>query len=132
MVDKRGRRKKIFNWDLVLVMVYAVLNLAESYIVTLPAIGDKIAMFLIPLPTCWGVLNMILLVIFFTQNYERVAYILPIYYIADYFLSIILGAILVYKYGITSLIGQTWLILLTAFFSIFEIGFALYLFYRKV
>src|SRR3989338_8598043 len=86
-------RPKIYGWYLVLVGIYALINAAGSYIVTIPKLGDIYAQAFRPMPSAWLLLNLVLLIIFVTKKFERISMVLPIYYIADYFLSIILGII---------------------------------------
>jgi uncharacterized membrane protein HdeD (DUF308 family) len=130
-VSKHQPRKHVYGWYLVLVGVYALLNVAGSYLITIPKLGDIYAETFRPMPTAWLLLNLVLLIIFVTKKFEKASWVLPIYYIADYFISIALGIVLVYHYGISDLAGQTWITILTGITSVFEIGFALYLWYRK-
>ncbi|MBI1970349.1 hypothetical protein HYS47_01235 [Candidatus Woesearchaeota archaeon] len=124
--------QQAYGWYLVLVGIYALLNALGSYLITVPRLGEIYAVTFQPMPTAWLLLNIVLLIIFVTKKFDKTALVLPIYYIADYFISIVLGIVLVYHYNITDLAGQTWITIITGITSIFEIGFALYLWYRKI
>ena len=124
-------KKKVYHWYPFLVILYGVTKLIESFLVTIPATWDVYANIFVNLSMGWLVFNLILLIRFLWGRFETAALVLPIYYIIDYLLSLAFGYILAAQYGFTSLEGQSWFISLTAVFVLFEIGFGLYLIFRR-
>jgi hypothetical protein len=128
----KEHRQKLYSWYPYLIIAYAIMKLIEAYIVTLPKIDPSIANFFLPFSWGWLVFNLMLLFVFVKNRFERIALVMPIYYLVDYALSLGLGAILALQYGLTTLAGQTWILLLTVLFTLFEISFAYYLIYRRI
>lgn len=125
-------KNRVYGWYPVLIIIFACVKLFESVLVINPAQWETVATYFIHLSMAWLVFNLLLFIRFLTGNFEIVSFVMPIYYIIDYLISILFGFLLVTVYGVNTLAGQTWFIILTAVFVAWEIGFALYLIFRRL
>ncbi len=125
-------KRHIYAWYPVLVILYALVKLFEVVILTAPSPNEKLAYLFVDVSMVWLVFNLLLFIRFLTGGFEPVAFVMPIYYVADYLLSLVFGFLLASLYGFQSLAGQTWFIVVTSAFVAFEIGFALYLLFRRL
>ncbi len=128
-------RKKSYKWFFISAIIYAILKIGESFIVTIPVMSQKLAPILIPISLAWLILSIVLLVKFIRNKLPWTYLVLPIYYIADFILSFILAIIVgisAILNGITDpLSGASWIIYITTIGAIFEIGYSIFMLTRK-
>ena len=125
-------KRRVYAWYPLLVILYGIVKLFEVVILTSPHPSESLAYFFVDASMAWLVFNLVLFIRFLTGGFEPIAFVMPIYYVVDYLLSLVFGYLLASLYGFQSLAGQTWFIVLTAVFVTFEIGFALYLLFRRL
>jgi len=127
--------QKPYRWFFILAIIYAILKIAESFIVTIPLLGQTLSLFLFPISLAWLILSIVLLIKFIKNKLPGFYLVLPIYYIADFILSFIIGIAV----GISAMAsgvsdptgGASWLIYITIIGAIFEIGYAIFMLIRK-
>ena len=125
-------KRRLYAWYPLLVIVYGLVKLFEVVILTSPAPNEMLAYVFVDVSMVWLVFNLALFIRFLTGGFEPIAFVMPIYYVVDYLLSLVFGYLLASLYGFQSLAGQTWFIVLTAVFVAVEIGFGLYLIFRRL
>jgi hypothetical protein len=124
-----------YRWFFILAIIYAILKIAESFIVTIPVLGQIFGIILFPISLAWLILSIILLVKFIMIKLSGVYLVLPIYYIADFILSFMVGIVVgvsAMASGVSDPIGgASWLIYITAIGAIFETGYAIFMLVRR-
>ncbi len=125
-------KRRVYAWYPFLIIIYGLVKLFEVVILTSPTPNEKLAYLFVDLSMAWLVFNLVLFIRFLTGGFEPIAFVMPIYYTIDYLLSLVFGYLLASLYGFQSLAGQTWFIILTTIFVAFEIGFGLYLLFRRL
>jgi len=132
---KSVKGNKIPKWYLILAIIIALMWIIQSLLAALKSeiflyISDLFLYALGSIKEIWLILNLVMLIIFFTKKYEKISFVLPAYYITLYIFSILLFVFSIFKpdfiISLASVLKISNFVLL-----LFEVIFPTYLLFRK-
>ena len=125
IMKKRG----FLHFYLILVLAYGILGLVDNFMITFDVTTNIVSVVLKIIFLIFFLFNILVIFTFYYLKEEKIAYILPIYYILSYGLFFGVGFLLTL---LNLIMGWIWIILIniSVFASLFEIIFSVYLLRR--